>query len=101
MDEGGANLTPDKLPRAARDALFARCDQALAELITLLAPRALVGVGNFAAKRLAEVLDSHGTDIAPRPPVHTVLHPSPASPRANQNWEGEVLAVLEPTGLWP
>lgn len=101
MDEGGANLTPDKLTKTERAAVYRLCDQALAELIAVLTPRALVGIGNFAAKRLAEVLEGPAAGLAPRPPVHAVLHPSPASPRANQDWEGEVLAVLQPAGLWP
>jgi single-strand selective monofunctional uracil DNA glycosylase len=103
MDGGGANLTPDKLPRAERQAVAARCDRALAELIALLEPRALVGVGAFAANRLAGVLAGGIPGAPPLPalPVVTVLHPSPASPRANKDWEGEVRAVLEAAGLWP
>ena len=96
MDEVGANLTPDKLPRPEREALSACCDRALSELITLLAPRAFVGVGTFAWKKLQEI-DVRPADV----PCVQVLHPSPASPRANQDWAGEVLAVLQPAGLWP
>jgi single-strand selective monofunctional uracil DNA glycosylase len=96
MDEGGANLTPDKLPKAERAALYEVCDAALAEFIALLQPRALVGIGAFAYQRLAE---NPGRPAGI--PCLQVLHPSPASPRANQNWAGEVLAVLEPAGLWP
>ena len=76
----------------ATAAIFA----ALSELITLLAPRAFVGVGTFAWKKLQEI-DVRPADV----PCVQVLHPSPASPRANQDWVGEVLAVLRPAGLWP
>jgi len=96
MDQGGANLTPDKLSKAEREALYAICDQALTELIGLLEPRALVGVGAFAWRKLHE-LPGRPADI----PCLQVLHPSPASPRANKDWAGEVVGVLKPAGLWP
>ena len=96
MNAAGANITPDKLPKPERQALFDCCDRALIGLIELLQPRALVGIGNFAAQRLAAL-----PATTPARPIITVLHPSPASPRANQGWEAEVRAVLEPLELWP
>jgi single-strand selective monofunctional uracil DNA glycosylase len=83
LEESGRNRTPDKLPRAERDALFAICDRALARMLDHLDPRHVIGVGKFAEARIRAVV-SGGERI-----VGTVLHPSPASPAANRGWEGQ------------
>ncbi len=93
LDEGGRNLTPDKLPKAAAEPCFEACDEAIRRTVDLLAPRAVVGVGAFATRRLRRIL-------ADRPvPIHTVLHPSPASPRANRGWAAAARAELARCGL--
>ncbi len=99
VEEGGANRTPDKLPRAERDALFRACDAALADVIRALAPSRVVGVGAFAEAAAQRVVASHGLGV----PVGTILHPSPASPRANRGWANEARVGLEAQGLawWP
>lgn len=99
VEEGGANRTPDKLPRAERDALFRACDAALADVIRVLAPSRVVGVGAFAEAAAQRVVGSHGLGV----PVGTILHPSPASPRANRGWANEARVGLEAQGLawWP
>ena len=38
---------------------------------------------------------SPGGDV----PIHCILHPSPANPRANKNWIGEVEPVLRGIGV--
>lgn len=87
LDEGGANLVPDKLARADREALTAMCDPALARVLEILQPRAAVGVGAFAEARLRAVAPA-GL------PVVRLLHPSPANPAANRDWAGEADRVL-------
>ncbi len=82
MDEGGRNLTPDKLPAIEKRALFEICDRALAETIDELAPDLCVGVGAFAKQRLESALHSRSVKTG------TILHPSPASPKANRGWAG-------------
>lgn len=79
MEDSGRNRTPDKLPAEERDPLFAACDDALRASIEALAPSMLVGIGAFAQKRARAVL---GDAV----PIGQVLHPSPASPRANRGW---------------
>jgi single-strand selective monofunctional uracil DNA glycosylase len=91
--ESGANLTPDKLPRAERAALFAACDRALAEAVAWLGPRAVIGVGAFAEGRAREALA--GQDLL----FGRIPHPSPASPRANRGWEAQADAALAALGL--
>ncbi|MBM4363989.1 MAG: single-stranded DNA-binding protein, partial [Deltaproteobacteria bacterium] len=56
MDAAGRNITPDKLPAAERAPLFAACDAALRDVVTLLAPRLVIGVGGFAEARAREAL---------------------------------------------
>jgi len=80
MEESARNRTPDKLPAAERAALFAACDRALTAALAALAPAQVIGIGAFAAGRAriaAKVLDLD---------VGQILHPSPASPRANRGW---------------
>jgi single-strand selective monofunctional uracil DNA glycosylase len=80
MDEAGRNLTPDKLPKAEQGPLFAACDEALREIVKSLRPELVIGVGAFARDRARNALpDFKGT-------IGTVLHPSPASPKANRGW---------------
>ena len=80
MEEGGRNRTPDKLPAAEREPLFAVCDRALLQTIELLQPQWVVGVGAFAEACAKRVLGTEG------PRIGRVLHPSPASPVANRGW---------------
>jgi len=78
MEESGRNRTPDKLARAERDALYAACDRALARAVRALVPGQLVGIGRFAADRIAAAVEGSAPRAAP--------HPSPASPLANRGW---------------
>ena len=90
LDQNGANLTPDKLVLAERKKLEAICDHALGEIFHLLAPKHIVGIGGYAAKRAALVSGRN---------VVTMPHPSPASPAANKDWEGIARASLAAAGL--
>jgi single-strand selective monofunctional uracil DNA glycosylase len=101
MAAGGANLTPDRLPRTGANARAARelesaCDEALGAAIEALRPAHVVGFGAFAAKRAQAVLDGMANDARQLPPVLQVLHPSPASPAANRGWAPQVDRALAP-----
>lgn len=94
MEESGRNRTPDKLPANERRPLFESCDRALARTVDHLRPRLLVGVGKFAETRARQVLgDRDGLEIG------TILHPSPASPRANRGWAEQAERQLEELGI--
>ena len=93
MTETGRNVTPDKLPRAERDALFAACDEALASVIAHLRPSHVVGVGGFAARRAAPLAEAAGAACGTAP------HPSPASPAANRGWPGIFDTALRDLGV--
>ncbi len=87
MESTGRNRTPDKLPARERDGLFEICDDHLRRLVEILQPEWVVGVGAFAEGRARQALGS-----AVR--IATILHPSPANPRANRDWAGEVRRQL-------
>jgi len=92
MEASGRNRVPEKLPVAEREPLFAACDHALTAMVDVLRPSMVVGVGAFAEKRARSVL---GDSV----PVGRVLHPSPASPRANRGWAEQASAELAALGV--
>lgn len=93
MTESGANLTPDKLPRALQAQLQAVCDEALRAVVAELTPRLVVGIGGFAQKQAQRALT--GMDVH----VGTILHPSPASPHANRGWAEAAQKQLDALGV--
>jgi len=93
MEDSGRNRTPDRLPPEERAPLFEACDEHLRRVVQALAPRHVIGIGAFAASRARIALEGMELKIA------QVLHPSPASPAANQGWEDKVQATLVELGL--
>ena len=69
------------------------CDEALRAVVRVLKPRIVIGIGGFAERRARLVLA--GENVA----VGTILHPSPASPLANQGWAGKIERQLEGLGV--
>jgi len=94
LEDSARNLTPDKLPSTVSVQLEAACDWHLRELVRLLQPEWVVGVGGFAEKRARLALD--GMDLQ----LGRILHPSPASPAANRDWSGTALKQLIEQGIW-
>lgn len=95
MEASGRNRTPDKLPGAERAALYAACDDHLRRLVDVLEPSWVVGIGAFAEARAREALDGRALAFG------RVLHPSPASPRANRGWARAAAADLRRLGVCP
>jgi len=93
LEEGGRNVTPDRLPSREQAVLFAACDRALRRSIAALDPRLVVGIGSFAEDRARVALAETGR------PIGRVLHPSPASPAANRGWAAAVEAELRALGV--
>jgi single-strand selective monofunctional uracil DNA glycosylase len=92
MNEAGANVTPDKLPKEYKQPVLAACDATLRGLLALLRPRVAVGVGSFAAARL-RACAPEGTRVV------TMPHPSPASPAANKDWAAQADAAMRDAGI--
>jgi single-strand selective monofunctional uracil DNA glycosylase len=99
MEETGRNLTPDKLPQPYRGELQRLCDQALGDVIPVLQPRALIGIGLYARRALDRVAADVYVETPP-PTIISILHPSPASPAANTGWSSHVLEQLRAANLW-
>ena len=94
MDEGGRNLTPDKLGAAEKEKLFAVCDEHLMQVVTATGAEWVIGVGDFAEKRAREALGRSGVRFG------RILHPSPASPAANKGWAGVAARQLKELCVW-
>lgn len=94
MDEGGRNLTPDKLGAAEVEKLFAACDEHLRQVLAATGAERVIGVGDFAEKRAREALGENGVRFG------RILHPSPASPAANKDWAGVATRQLKELGVW-
>ena len=95
LEESGRNRTPEKLPRAEREPLFAACDRALQDTVTQMRPRYVAGVGRVAATRAAQALAHTGVALGQVP------HPSPASPAANRGWAEQMNRALGALGASP
>ncbi|MGE4453427.1 MAG: uracil-DNA glycosylase family protein [Sphaerochaeta sp.] len=89
------NITPDKLAKVERMALEAICDRYLLDVINLLQPTYLIGVGKYALKKFQQVVgDQEGFVIG------AILHPSPANPHANKQWKEKTREQLISLGVW-
>lgn len=93
LEEGGRNLTPNKLAASERRELESLCDRALARTIEHLGVGLAIGVGTFAEKRLRQVLSGDSVKIG------RILHPSPASPAANRGWAEAATSQLKALGV--
>jgi single-strand selective monofunctional uracil DNA glycosylase len=94
MESSGKNRTPDQLAPAERMALYAVCDQALRKQVDLLRAECVIGIGGFAEKRAIAACAGLSSVR-----VVSVLHPSPANPRANRGWAREVTVELSAAGV--
>lgn len=94
LEDSGRNRTPNKLPAAERDVLFALCDSHLRQVVEALEPLWVVGVGKFAAGQAEKALADMDVRVA------DVLHPSPASPRANRGWAAQAEQRFKELGIW-
>ena len=92
LESGGRNRTPDKLAAGERAPLFAVCDRALRACCEQLAPEVVIGLGAFAYRRARAALPASAR-------VERVLHPSPASPKANRGWAEQAECELRALGV--
>ena len=95
LEASGLNRTPNKLFPAEREKLFSICDEHLRRVLTILEPEWLVGIGGFARERAEEVAANSSVRVG------QILHPSPASPKANRHdWGETATAELIQLGVW-
>jgi len=101
LDADGKNITPDRLPAAQREPLLRLCDAHLLAVLEMLRPRWAVGIGGFAERRIRAVqVQAAANPRLAGLQVGGILHPSPASPLANQGWAREASRRLESLGVW-
>jgi single-strand selective monofunctional uracil DNA glycosylase len=93
LEASGRNRTPDHLPKSEQGPLLEACDEALRASIEALGSGLVVGVGGWAAKQAARALAGAPVRIG------TMLHPSPASPRANRGGAPQAEADLKALGV--
>lgn len=94
LSASGRNVTPDGLPAAERAALERACDEHLRDLVGVLRPAWVVGIGGFAFERAREALREQPVQVG------RILHPSPASPAANRGWAAAASQQLAALGVW-
>ena len=95
MSGTGANLTPDKLSAAEMAPVETACLKHLGDVIKIMKPEYLVGVGAFAEERLNRACQIYQYEAK----VGRVLHPSPASPAANRGWAEAAAKQLATMGI--
>ena len=95
LSETGSNVTPDKISKSERARLEKICGEHLRRVLEILEPEWLIGIGAFARKQ--GELAAAGTNIR----VGQILHPSPASPKANRHdWGQTATQELVALGVW-
>ena len=102
LGETGRNLTPDKLSGPAMRALLAACDHHLRAAVAALRPGWVVALGAYAERRARGALpdEQRVSEANLTPRVIRLLHPSPASPRANAGWADQATAELTAAEIW-
>ena len=93
LDAEGRNLTPDRIRAADRQALLEPCDRALRAVAEELGAERVIGVGKFAEQRARAACAGLGVEVS------RILHPSPASPRANRGWAEAAEGELQEQGV--
>lgn len=98
VDKGptGKNIIPEKIEKEVRVQLEQVCDRYLDDVISLIKPQSVVGIGQYAKKKLELSMSRSEKDIY----VTSILHPSPANPKANQGWGQIVEKVLIEENIW-
>jgi single-strand selective monofunctional uracil DNA glycosylase len=94
VEKSGANFTPNKLPPSEKEPLLKICDAHLRKTLEILEPEWLIGVGAWAKER-GEIV-AEGLKIK----VGQILHPSPASPKANRGWAKIATQEMIQLGVW-
>lgn len=94
-DRDGTNRTPPKLRQQERAEVLPPCDRALVAMVEYYQPRWVIGVGAWAEKQIRSALKA--TDYEGG--IGRVLHPSPASPKANRGWARQAEEELEAMGV--
>lgn len=88
------NETPDHLPKEERLALEGICDSYLSDMLELINPRYLVGVGKYAEEKFLAVNKDKSRLVC------RIIHPSPGNPQAHNGWAEKTAKTLKELGIW-
>lgn len=88
------NFTPDHLPREEKATLERLCDAYLADILDLICPEILIGVGKYAQVKLEKVNKDNNRVVS------SIIHPSPGNPMANKGWNEKTTEKLIELGVW-
>lgn len=88
------NITPDKLAKEERKALEDACDSYLKDVVSLVKPKALIGVGKYAEGKFLCLFSNEDYIIS------SIIHPSPGNPQANNGWAEKTRDKMKELGLW-
>lgn len=94
------NITPDKLPKSEQNALDEICSDYLSSVISILQPSVLIGVGKYSEQKLQRIVNKIKIYENNKPFVTSIIHPSPANPKANSNWIEKTENYLCEIGIW-
>ena len=96
LDKGktAKNFTPDHLPKEEKRALEDVCDSYLSDIMAMIGPKALIGIGKYAQAKL-QAVNNDSSRI-----VDSIIHPSPGNPQANVDWNGKTIAKMRELNLW-
>ncbi len=95
LEDSGRNRTPDKVPNSEMAPVETACLHHLQQVIALLDPEWLVGVGAFAETKFRAAVSPNSARK-----ITKISHPSPANPAANKDWEGAIKGQLSAAGVW-
>lgn len=98
VDKGptGKNIIPEKIEKEVRVELEGVCDRYLDDMIQIIKPESVIGIGQYAKKKLTASISRLEKEIY----VTSIIHPSPANPQANKGWAEIVENVLLEEHIW-
>eukprot|EP00871_Galdieria_phlegrea_P002685 jgi/Galph1/3417/GphlegSOOS_G2090.1 len=85
MSTSGKNITPNNLDNSEKRVLLNICNAALSEVIDLIQPQVIIGLGNFAY----EICRKESSRVIKIP------HPSPANPASNKYWSQHEIVTAD------
>lgn len=96
LKESGKNVTPVQLKSDIKKAVSSMCLNYLSEVIKLLNPIHIIGVGKYAKDNIEKACKLYEINNVK---VSVIMHPSPASPKANKGWKTIAIEQLKEIGV--
>ena len=87
------NFTPDKLKKDERAALESVCDAYLTDILEMVNPKVLIGVGKYVQEKLMALNEESNRAVI------SIIHPSPGNPQANNGWAQKTVQTLKSVGV--